>query len=80
MRPSGGLGIVAACWLAGGLLGCAADGGLASARRIATRIAWAQQASPLIHLEIGDAEPTGGPEDWDGQLVPFKMSFIYNCD
>lgn len=46
--------------------------GLASARRIAARIACAQQASPLIHLEIGDIEPSGGSKDWDGQLVPFS--------
>lgn len=46
--------------------------GLGVARRIATRIAGVQGVAPLIHLEIGDTEPAGGPSDWDGQLVPFS--------
>jgi hypothetical protein len=46
--------------------------GLATAGRLAARLALTQNASPLIHLEVGDAEPSGGPGDWDGQLVPFS--------
>jgi len=46
--------------------------GLVSAQQVRAQIAEAQQASPLIHLEIGDSEPAGGPGDWDGQLVPFS--------
>lgn len=46
--------------------------GLAIARRVAARIAGEQRASPLIHLDIGDIDPAGKPEDWDGQLVPFS--------
>lgn len=44
--------------------------GLAVAREIARTIEQAHRASPPILLEIGDAEPLGGPGDWDGQIFP----------
>ncbi|MEA3274813.1 MAG: RyR domain-containing protein [Pseudomonadota bacterium] len=44
--------------------------GLETARRLAQLIADQQRASPLIHLEIGDAKPTSDIKDWDGQVLP----------
>ncbi len=46
--------------------------GLDLAERLAPRLARIQGASPPILLEIGDAEPRGPLEDWDGQVFPFS--------
>jgi hypothetical protein len=46
--------------------------GLATARRLAPRIANTQRVSPPILLEVGDVQPSGGTGDWDGQILPFS--------
>ncbi|MGE5155133.1 MAG: RyR domain-containing protein [Bdellovibrio bacteriovorus] len=48
------------------------DSGLDQARRLAKHLAQEQGISPPILLEVGDAEPVGGIEDWDGQIFPFS--------
>jgi hypothetical protein len=57
-----------------GVFVCIADpeDGLGVARRLADSIATAQGVSPLVHLEVGDAQPAGGPGDWDGRILPFS--------
>jgi hypothetical protein len=49
-----------------------AQEGLETARRLCATIGRGQGASPLVHLEVGDARPRGEPADWDGQLYPFS--------
>jgi len=46
--------------------------GLDLAQTLAKGLAQVQHVSPPILLEIGDAEPRGGIEDWDGQTFPFS--------
>jgi hypothetical protein len=46
--------------------------GLETAQKLARLIAARQGASPLIHLETGEAEPKGDVGDWDGQILPFS--------
>ncbi|MCG6983877.1 MAG: Ryanodine receptor Ryr [Thiocapsa sp.] len=46
--------------------------GLEVARRLARDLAAMQGVSPPILLEIGDRNPDGQVEDWDGQTVPFS--------
>jgi hypothetical protein len=46
--------------------------GLDLAQRLAAQLARIQSTSPPILLEIGDAEPRGLLEDWDGQVFPFS--------
>ncbi len=46
--------------------------GIETARALVRRIAVAQQASPPILLEVGDARPGGDLGDWDGQILPFS--------
>jgi len=46
--------------------------GLETARKLLRWIAEQQAASPLIHLEVGDAEPNGDIGEWDGQIIPFS--------
>ncbi len=45
--------------------------GLALARRLIEELAASQGVSPPVLLEVGAAEPGGGIEDWDGQIIPF---------
>jgi hypothetical protein len=49
-----------------------AEEGLATAGRLAHWIARTQGVSPVIHLEVGDAQPAGDVSEWDGQIVPFS--------
>jgi hypothetical protein len=46
--------------------------GLELAPRLAARLAQVQHASAPILLEIGDGEPRGTIDDWDGQTFPFS--------
>jgi hypothetical protein len=46
--------------------------GLNLAQLLAARLAKVQRASPPILLEVGEAEPRGAIEDWDGQTFPFS--------
>ncbi len=46
--------------------------GLALARRLIEELAASQGVSPPVLLEVGAAEPGGGIEDWDGQIIPFN--------
>lgn len=48
------------------------ESGLDVARRLAAQLARVRGISPPILLEVGDAEPVGGIEDWDGQIFPFS--------
>ena len=45
--------------------------GLALAHRLIEALATSQGVSPPVLLEVGAAEPEGGIEDWDGQIIPF---------
>jgi hypothetical protein len=58
-----------------GVIVCAqpASAGLELAEALADRIATEQGVSPAILLDVGDAEPDGGLDDWDGQLLPFSQ-------
>lgn len=45
---------------------------LQQARALAERLLNAQQSSPPIFVEIGEATPVGELSDWDGQLIPIS--------
>ena len=45
--------------------------GLALAHRLIDELAAVQGVSPPVLLEVGDAEPGGVIDDWDGQIIPF---------
>ena len=45
--------------------------GLALARRLIDELAAVQGVSTPVLLEVGDAEPGGVIDDWDGQIIPF---------
>lgn len=57
-----------------GVIVCAkpATAALELGERLARRIAAEQGVSPAILLDVDDAEPDGGLDDWDGQLLPFS--------
>ena len=44
--------------------------GLALARHLIEELAASQGVSPPVLLEVGTAEPGGGLDDWDGQIIP----------
>lgn len=57
-----------------GLACCVTDNvgsaSLALARRLTVELAARQGVSPPVLLEVGDTEPGGDIDDWDGQIIP----------
>ncbi|MCO5761248.1 MAG: Ryanodine receptor Ryr, partial [Chromatiaceae bacterium] len=43
---------------------------MALARRLTVELAARQGVSPPVLLEVGDTEPGGDIDDWDGQIIP----------
>ena len=48
------------------------DPGLTLARHVIGLLATSQGVSPPVLLEVGDAEPGGAIDDWDGQIIPIS--------
>ena len=57
-----------------GVIVCAqpANAGLELADALARTIAAEQGVSPTVLLDVGDVEPDGSLDDWDGQILPFS--------
>ena len=46
------------------------ESGLDAALSLAARVREGQGVAPPIHLDVGDATPAAGIDDWDGQILP----------